>query len=186
MSSGMPSVKDTGLVVVDFQTALHLAMKVKIADKITKNTIILIKGAKALDLPIVVTEQYPKGLGATIPPVVEALGESYKPLEKLSFSIMGEDEIKDAILALNVNNLILCGMETHVCVLQSALDLVGAGIVPHVVVDAVSSRSKQDWVVGIDSIKAGGGQVTSAETILFALLRRAAGSEFKEISRLVK
>lgn len=182
----MPSVKDTGLIVVDFQGALHSAMKEKIADKILKNTIILIKGAKVLGLPIVVTEQYPRGLGETVSPVIEALGDCYKPLEKLSFSIMGEDEIRDAIYALQVKNLILCGMETHVCILQSVFDLKEAGFNPYVAIDTVSSRSKQDWEVGIDSIKRGGGEITSTETILFGLLERAGGNEFKEISRLLK
>lgn len=186
MSDTMPSVENTCLVVIDFQVALLSAMKDKIANKISKNGVILIEGAKILGLPIIVTEQYPKGLGVTIPPVVTALGDNYKPLEKLSFSIMGEDEIKDAICNLKVDNFLLTGMETHVCILQSALDMEDAGFSPYVVLDAVSSRKKLDWKVGIDSVKRGGGKITTTETILFQLLKKAGGSEFKEISQLLK
>ncbi len=182
----MLSADDTGLVVVDFQAALLSAMKEKIADKITKKAVILIKGANILGLPIVVTEQYPRGLGVTIPPIVEALGDTYRPLEKLSFSIMGDEEIKKKVVDLKVKNIVLCGMETHVCVLQSALDLVDVGIVPYVAADAVSSRKKLDWEIGMDLVKRGGGEVTSTETVLFELLRAAGGKEFKEISRLLK
>ncbi|MBN1574034.1 MAG: isochorismatase family protein [Deltaproteobacteria bacterium] len=186
MSPLMPSADDTGLVVVDFQTALLSAMKEKIADKITKNGVILIKGAKILGLPIVVTEQYPRGLGETIPPIIEALGDSYRPFEKLSFSIMGEEEIRKAVIGLKVKNIVLCGMETHVCVLQSGLDLVDFGIVPYVAADAVSSRKKLDWEIAMDLARRGGGEVTSTETVLFKLLKAAGGSEFKEISKLLK
>ena len=186
MCPPMPSAKDTGLVVVDFQAALLSAMKEKIADKITKNGVILIKGARILGLPIAVTEQYPHGLGETIPPIVEALGDCYRPFEKLSFSIMGEEEIKKEVVGLKVKNIVLCGMETHVCVLQSGMDLVTAGIVPYVAADAVSSRKKLDWEIGLDLVKRGGGEVTSTETVLFQLLRKAGGVEFKEISKLLK
>ena len=186
MCAAMPSVEDTCLIVIDFQTALLSVMSEKIANKISKNAGILIEGAKILGLPIIVTEQYPKGLGVTIPPVVTALGDHYKPLEKLSFSIMGENKIKDAICDLKVENFVLTGMETHVCILQSTLDIVDAGFTPYVVLDAVSSRKKLDWEVAIDSIEKGGGEITTTETILFELLKKAGGSEFKLISNLLK
>lgn len=182
----MPSVENTCLVVIDFQVALFSAMKDKIANKISKNAVILIEGARILGIPIIVTEQYPKGLGVTIPPVVTALGDRYKPLEKLSFSIMGEGEIKNAVCDLKVDNFLLTGMETHVCILQSALDIKDAGFSPYVVLDAVSSRKKLDWEIGADSVKRGGGEITTTETILFQLLKKAGGSEFKGISTLLK
>ncbi len=186
MSDTMPSVENTCLVVIDFQIALLSAMEDKIANKISKNGVILIEGAKILGLPIIVTEQYPKGLGETIPPIVTALGDHYKPLEKLSFSIMGEDKIKDALCDLKVENFILTGMETHVCILQSAMDMKDAGFSPYVVLDAVSSREELDWEIGVDLVKRGGGEITTTETILFELLKKAGGSEFKEISKLLK
>ena len=186
MCAAMPSVEDTCLMVIDFQSALLSAMKDKIANKISTNAVILIEGAKILGLPIIVTEQYPKGLGETIPPVVTALGDHYKPLEKLSFSIMGEDEIKDTVCDLKVENFILIGMETHVCILQSSLDMKDAGFSPYVVLDAVSSRRKLDWKAGTDSVKRGGGEITTTEMILFELLKKAGGSEFKGISKLLK
>jgi nicotinamidase-related amidase len=186
MSDTIPSVENTCLVVIDFQVALLSAMKDKIANKISKNAVILIEGAKILGLPIIVTEQYPKGLGVTIPPVVTALGDHYKPLEKLSFSIMGEDEIKDAVCNLKVENFLLMGMETHVCILQSALDMKDSGFSPYIVLDAAFSREELDWEVGIDLVKRGGGEITTTETILFQLLKKAGGSEFKEISKLLR
>jgi nicotinamidase-related amidase len=181
-----PTRRDAALVVIDFQKSLFDAMKDEIAENTIRNTIILIDSAKAMELPIIVTEQYPAGLGTTLPRVVEHLGEHYRPLEKLSFSIMGENTIKKELLALGVTNFILAGMETHVCVLQSALDLIRAGFSPFVISDAVCSRKKLDWCVGIESARDAGATISSTETILFFLLERAKTPEFSTISRLLK
>jgi nicotinamidase-related amidase len=181
-----PTVRDTGLIVIDVQEALASAMKEKIRDKIVRQTIVLIEAAKILDLPIVVTEQYPKGLGPTLPEVRDALGDRYRPLEKLSFSIMGERYIANAVEKTSARHLILAGMETHVCVLQSALDLRDAGFLPLISADAVCSRTELDWETSISSMRDAGVGIGTVEQFLFLLLERAGSDQFKEISRLLK
>ena len=180
-----PTARDTALIVIDVQEALASAMKEKIAGRIVRQTITLIEAAKILDLPTLVTEQYPKGLGPTLPVVRDALGDCYRPLEKLSFSVMGEGHIADAVGKTRARHLILAGMETHVCVLQSALDLRDAGFFPLVAVDAVSSRTKLDWETGIQSMRDAGVGIGTVEQFLFLLLERAGTDKFKEISQLL-
>ena len=181
-----PTIQNTAVVIIDFQEALASAMKEKIADKIIKRTIILIEAAKILDLPMVVTEQYPRGLGPTLPVVREALDDCYQPLEKLSFSIMGERHIADSVENTGARHLILAGMETHVCVLQSALDLCDAGYIPLLPVDAVCSRTELDWETGIESMRDAGVGIGTVEQYLFLLLQRAGSDQFKEISKLLR
>ncbi|MBN1881738.1 MAG: isochorismatase family protein [Deltaproteobacteria bacterium] len=181
-----PTTKDTAVIVIDVQEALASAMKEKIADKIIRQTITLIEAAKILDLPTVVTEQYPRGLGPTLPVVRDALGDRYRPLEKLSFSVMGERYIADVIENTGARHLILAGMETHVCVLQSALDLCDAGYLPHIAADAVCSRTELDWETGITSMRDAGVGIGTVEQYLFLLLERAGSDQFKAISKMLK
>jgi nicotinamidase-related amidase len=181
-----PTIEDTAVVVIDVQEALVSAMEEKIAEKIIRQTNVLIEAAKILDLPTVVTEQYPQGLGQTLPAVREALGDRYRPLEKLSFSIMGEESIAEVVESTGVRHMILCGMETHVCVLQSALDLRRAGFFPHIAVDAVCSRTELDWETGIESMRDAGVGIGTVEQYLFQLLERAGSDRFKAISKLLK
>jgi len=181
-----PTVQDTAVIVIDVQEALAAAMEEKIADKIIRQTIVLIEAAKILSLPTVVTEQYPKGLGPTLPEVRDALGDRYRPLEKLSFSILGERYIADSVENTAARHLILAGMETHVCVLQSALDLRDEGYIPLVPADAVCSRTELDWETGIASMRDAGVGIGTVEQYLFQLLQRAGSDQFKEISKLLK
>jgi len=181
-----PTIDDTALVVIDVQDALVAAMKEKIAEKIISRIVVLIEAAKILDLSTVVTEQYPRGLGQTIPVVREALGNQCRPLEKLSFSIMGEEPIAEVVKNTGVRHMILCGMETHVCVLQSGLDLRDAGFFPHIAVDAVCSRTELDWETGIESMRDAGVGIGTVEQYLFQLLERTGSDQFKAISKLLK
>lgn len=181
-----PTVKDTVLAVIDFQGSLFSTMDKEVGKRTLEKTILLIKSALILGLPIVVTEQYPKGLGLTMNEVRVALGDAYKPSEKISFSIMGEEGIAREVRALGRRNFILCGMETHVCVMQSAVDLAEAGFAPYVAADAVCSRERLDWEAGLSVMEGAGAEITTAETIVFSLLGKAGTPEFKAFSKLLK
>jgi len=181
-----PTADDTALIVIDVQEALAAAMKEKIAEKIIGRIVVLIEAAKILGLPTVVTEQYPRGLGQTIPAVREALGDCYLPLEKLSFSIQGEGKIADAVEKTGARHLILVGMETHVCVLQSGLDLYEAGYLPFIPVDAVCSRTELDWETGIEFMRDAGLGIGTVEQFLFQMLERAGSDRLKAISKLLR
>jgi nicotinamidase-related amidase len=146
---------------------------------------ILIKGLQAIGVPIIVTQQYTKGLGPTIAPIAEALG-AFDPIEKISFSCCGNDAVEAVVLGSARHNVILFGIETHVCVLQTALDLISQGQRAYVVEDCVSSRSPNDKRIAIERMRQSGAIITTSESILFELLRVAGTEEFKAVSALVK
>jgi len=171
------------LVIVDIQERLAPAMKVK--DKIVANTVHLIEAAKLLKLPLLVTEQYPKGLGRTIPEISETLPE-YAPIEKIAFSCCGERSFLDAVSATEKTQVILTGMETHVCVLQTCIDLLKAGYHVHAAADAICSRSKDNYRVALEFMRDAGAVISSTETILFQLLEKAGSEAFKTISSRIK
>jgi len=159
----------------------------------TRNTIILIEAAARLGLPVVVSQQYPQGLGSTIAPIENALADA-KPavlhrFDKLSFSAVTTPEFS-ALLAGDAlrgrDQWIVAGVECHVCVYQTARDLVGRGFQAHVVRDATCSRTEDNWRVGLDLIDRAGGIPTSTEVVVFDLLGRAGGEDFKVLSKLVK
>lgn len=167
------------LVVVDVQEAFRPA--VLDFDRVTQNAERLIRGARILGVPVVVTEQYPRGLGNTVDELAEAL-EGVEPLEKVCFSAAAADgfsiEGRDQAL--------VCGIETHVCVSQTAHDLLGRGVDVHVARDAVSSRTEENREVGLRKMERAGAVVTSVETALFELVGAAGTDEFKQVQRLVK
>ena len=169
--------------MVDVQERLAAVMDRK--EQVLDNCRRLIEGAKILDVPIAVTEQYPKGLGPTEEELRGAL-LSYEPFEKLTFSCCGEPSFTSALESLGRRTIILAGMETHVCVLQTALDLLRGGYGVHLVRDAVCSREKENWITGVDLMRDAGAVITSTETVLFQLLGKAGTEEFKAISKLVK
>jgi len=174
---------DTTLLVVDIQDRLAAAMKMK-ASVIT-NTIHLIELAKMLDVPIIVTEQYPKGLGPTVSEIIDAL-PAYHPIEKLSFSCCGEPNFMELLKSRNHKTVILTGMETHICVLQTCIDLLGEGFFVHLAMDAVCSRTKASWRVGVEFMRDAGAIITSTETLLFQALKVAGTEVFKTISKRIK
>jgi nicotinamidase-related amidase len=181
-----PTREDTALIVIDFQTSLLSTMEKEVAERTLSQTTLLIEGARILSLPIIATEQYPRGLGVTAPEIQRVLGDAYRPFEKLSFSLMGEPSIADAVRALGRPNLILAGMETHICVLQSAVELIDEGLIPFVAADAVCSRKKLDWELGLGFMADAGAEITSVETILFSLFGKAGTPEFKAFAGLLK
>jgi len=154
-------------------------------DKVARNTAILIQGLKAIGVPIVVTQQYTKGLGSTVPVIVEALGtEEY--LEKVAFSCCDDQGFDGEITKLGRKNIVIAGIESHVCVLQTTIDLLQKGYLPIVVEDCISSRNPNDKLIAVARMRAEGAVITTYESILFELLRYSGTAEFKEISRLVK
>lgn len=186
------------LLVVDIQERLLPAMPPDIAAQTVKNTQILIHAAQLLQLPIVVSQQYPKGLGQTVPPIAEALsaaeaaGASVYRFDKVEFSAAGSQ----AFLALPPAELegpkmrreqwIVCGMETHVCVYQTVRDLMLPTYAVHVVSDAVASRTKANWKLGLELCRETGARITSTEVVVFDLLQQAGTDAFKALSKLIK
>ena len=171
------------LIMIDFQGNLAQAMHNK--ENIFSNNVKLIQGFKALNLPIMVTEQIPAKLGPTIPLLAGELG-SFNPVAKESFSCWDNQNFRDLLESLTRRHVVLTGIECHICVYQTALDLMKNGYTVHLVTDAVSSRTPENCKVGIDAIKRAGAYLTSAEMVLFELLRTAADPKAKEIFKIVK
>jgi nicotinamidase-related amidase len=170
-------------VVVDIQSRLYPIIHDH--ESLTHNTRILISGLKALKVPIVVTQQYTKGLGGTIPEIEEVLGE-YKHIEKTSFSCCDEPRFNEDLALSSKMYVIVCGIETHVCVMQTVNDLIGQGYIPVVVEDCIGSRKPNDKRMAVERMRQSGAIITTYESILFELLKYSGTDEFREISRLVK
>jgi nicotinamidase-related amidase len=172
-----------GLLVVDVQERLLPAMFEK--ERVLQNVLRLVHGAAALKVPAFVTEQYAKGLGPTVPELSAALPGT-PTVEKLSFSAWGTADLPEALRDRAVSDVVLCGLEAHVCVAQTCLDLLDAGLRPFVVADAVSSRTAENWRTGVERMRDAGAVIVSTEMILFELLGRAGTEEFKQVQRLIK
>lgn len=173
----------TALAVVDVQERLLPAIYEH--QRVLQNCVRLIRGATILGLPIVATEQYPKGLGRTVPDVAAALA-GVAPLEKVAFSACGAAGFLEALHNSKATHVLVCGIEAHVCVSQTCLDLLQAGRRVFVATDAVSSRTPENWRVGLHRMEQAGAVLVSTEMALFELLERAGTEEFKKILELVK
>ena len=172
------------LVVIDVQEKLCRAMDEKVLHRLVSNTSILQEAATELGIPMLVTEQYVKGLGETLPALKQRLADP--AIEKMTFSCCGESAFPDRLSALGKKQVIVTGMETHVCVLQTVLALLGAGYTVHLVKDAVMSRHKENWQIGVETARDAGAVITSTEAALFQLLKVAGTEEFKKLSKLVR
>lgn len=170
------------LMVIDIQERLVPAMKV--ADQVINNTNVLISAAKAFDIPIVTTEQYPKGLGSTIPEIKDQVNPMYL-FEKTSFTAY-ITEVKMLLEILGRKKIIITGMETHVCVFQTIRDLLGNDYQVFIAADAVCSRTKENHLSGLGLIKDMGAVLTNTESIIFDLLKTAQAPQFKTLSKLIK
>jgi nicotinamidase-related amidase len=173
----------TALLVIDIQDHVHAVMRFR--EAVETNAVKLIRGCQILGVPILLTEQYPKGLGHTIAAIRHAL-QTALPLQKMTFSCCGSEELMAALREKNIRQVVLVGIETHVCVLQTALDLLANNYQVHVVRDAVSSRHELDHQTALQRLQQAGVVVTTAEAVLFELMVRADTAEFKEISKLIK
>lgn len=170
-------------VIVDIQERLAAVMSER--QKVIDNCLHLVEISRLLSIPIVVTEQYPKGLGPTVSEIRAAL-PSYDPDEKISFSCCEDAEFIKRLYATGRKKVILAGMETHVCVLQTCIGLLKEGYPAHVVGDAVCSRTKADFKTGLEYMRDAGAVITGTETVLFQLLEKAGTDEFKIISKRIK
>jgi nicotinamidase-related amidase len=170
-------------LITDIQEHLVPVMIGK--DKFLSNTSRLILGLQELHIPLLVTQQYTKGLGETLTEIYTLINH-FTTIEKSSFSCYDEPKFVDALEKLNLKNVIICGIESHVCVLQTALDLKAASYNPIVVFDCISSRSKQNLKLALERFRFEGIMITSFESILFELTRGATDPSFKAISKLVK
>ena len=175
--------KDTMAIVVDVQE--RMLPVIDCHEELENNCVTLIKGLKLLEIPIIVTQQYTKGLGMTIPSIREGLGcDDY--YEKMSFSVLGEETIVNAIKEQGRNNVFVLGIEAHICVLQTCLDLKEQGYAPYLVVDCIGSRKESNLKMAIQRAVQEGVKLTSYESLLFELMGRSDVEVFRNISRLVK
>jgi nicotinamidase-related amidase len=175
------------LIVVDVQERLVPAIHKDLYPRALRNMLIAIEAAGTLGIPILLTEQYPKGLGRTVPEVMGALdGKEYRLVEKMAFSCARDEGFLSAVSERNRRQLILVGMETHVCVYLTSVDLRRAGYSLFILDDAVSSRFLHNYQSGLQALRDAGCTVISTETAMFALLKVAATPEFKKISSLIK
>jgi nicotinamidase-related amidase len=174
---------DAALGVIDVQGKLARLMHSR--TELFKNLRLMIQGAQVLGIPILWTEQYPKGLGPTVPEVSELLS-TIQPIAKNAFSCCGEPAFMSALERLGRRQLLVTGIETHICVHQTALDLLDAGYEVQVIADAVSSRTAENRHIGLEKMRDAGVVITSTETALFELMKVAGGPQFKQISQLVK
>ncbi len=179
MSSPKLDPQRAALVVIDVQEGFRKA--IPDFEGVAAATATLIQGAEVLEIPVVVTEQYPKGLGATVPEVADHLPDGVEPIAKTVFSAAAADGFDLG----GRDQAIVCGIEAHVCVNQTVLDLLEAGSEVHVVADAVGSRSADNRELGLAKAERAGAWRTSVETALFELLGEAGGERFKSVQRLV-
>ena len=179
----MLKAENATLVVVDVQGKLATLMHEK--EKFYDAVVRMIKGARVLDIPILWNEQLPDKLGETIAPVRDAL-HGYEPLVKKSFSCCGNPNFVKELKALGRTQVLLVGMETHVCVYQTAMDLLRDGFEVHLVADAVSSRTAENRQIGIQAITDAGARLSCVEMALFEMLHVAEGEQFKACIKIVK
>lgn len=171
------------LLVIDMQEKLLTAIKDRF--DILQQTELLIEAAKILSIPILLTEQYPKGLGGTHKQLEPHL-EHVQSFEKCSFSAAGEKTFLSMLESMELRHVAIAGIEAHVCVCQTALDLKVRGYEVSVCADAVSSRKAKDRDVAIDRMKDAGITITTVEALIFELLEKSGGMEFKAILKLIK
>jgi nicotinamidase-related amidase len=177
------TTENTVLVLIDFQERLFPAMYEK--EKLLRDVLKLVRRALVLELPVILTEQYPRGLGPTLPEIRELLPD-VRPVAKTSFSCCDEESFRNALTASGRKQVLLAGIEAHICVYQTAMTLARAGYQTQVVADGVSSRDPGNRTVSLFRLGAAGIDATTVEMALFELLGQAGGEQFKRISEIVK
>jgi nicotinamidase-related amidase len=176
--------EECALVVIDVQE--KLLPPIHESARLISNSQLLIRMAKILSLPVIITTQYAKGLGATVPQIAELLPE-VTPLDKLEFGCFGNGPFCSAVDNLaGRNTLLLCGMETHICVLQTALGALAQGRIVHVAADAVGSRAELNWKIGLKRMRDAGVVMSSTEMMIYELLGKSGTAAFKEMLKFIK
>ncbi len=179
----MLEIEKSCLVVVDVQGKLAQLMHDK--ETLFKNIRILIQAAKELSIPILWCQQVPEALGPTVPEIAELLADN-QPVNKSAFSCCGDEKFNDALKKLDRQQVLLCGIETHVCIYQTAVDLKSKGNEVHVIADAVSSRTLENKQLALDKIRTKGIDIDCVEMALFELLKTAQHPSFKTLASLIK
>ena len=177
-------VDQCAVVVVDIQEKLLPPIFEK--ERLLRNSQLLIRLAQILNLPVLATTQYVKGLGSTVPEIAALLPQA--PIDKLEFSCFGSDRFCSQLKHLqgNRNTVLLCGMESHICVMQTALGALREGYLVHVASDAVSSRTEWNWKIGLERMRAAGAIISSTEMMMYELLQRSGSPAFKELLPYLK
>jgi nicotinamidase-related amidase len=175
--------ESTALLIIDIQERILPVILNR--QSVIEYTLKLIKGFKALGLPICFTEQYPKGLGPTAKTILDELRD-LKPFGKMTFSCSGAGDLFKEFQMKNLSQIVVCGIEAHVCVQQTVLDLIENRFQVNVAADAVSSRKETDYSTALERMRNHGAEVTTTESILFELLNVCGTPQFKEVSKIVK
>lgn len=175
--------ESTALLIIDVQE--RILPVIRNYEIVVENIVKLIKGFKAMRLPIYFTEQYPKGLGPTSQKILDEL-EGYTAIQKMSFSCSGAEDLFDELRRKKLSQIVVTGIESHVCVQQTVLDLIANDFQVNLAADAVSSRKEIDYNIALDRMRTLGAEVTTSESILFELLEVCGTPEFKEVSKIVK
>ncbi len=176
---------DSLVVLIDVQEKLCKAMDEQALNRLKSNAGILLESAVELNLPIIATEQYVKGLGETVQDLQEKMNDAPR-YEKMTFSCCGSSQFVEQVRTTGRRQIVIAGMETHVCVLQTVIELLDAGYVVHLVQDAVMSRSEQNKLAAIGMMREAGAVITCTESVLFQWLKVAGTESFKKLSKLVK
>lgn len=176
--------EETALLIIDIQERIFKVMLN--SESLIQNAVKLIEGFKILGSPIFVTEQYPKGLGETESRIKSALSGDLVPIQKMSFSCSGAEDLFERLKNQTIKQVVVAGIESHVCVEQTALDLLENGFQVNLAADACSSRKEIDYNIALSRMRHAGIIVTTTESILFELLNVCGTDEFKQISKLVK
>lgn len=172
------------LVVIDVQERLVPAMPEDVYLRLRNTVSMLVEFAGLLDIPVVTTEQYPKGIGHTVTELAAACNDTV--VEKVSFGCCGEPSFNEALKDTGRTQVLITGMEAHVCVYQTVLGLLGDGYYVHLLRDAICSRNKTDYLAGVSNARQAGAVVTTAETVMFQILQKSTHEQFRAVSRLVK
>lgn len=175
----------TVLLVVDFQEKLLAVFDPAVVEPLMANAVKFIRFAKIYGLPVLCTEQYPRGLGHTVETIAAEL-EGVEPIEKTEFSCFGNADFVAALERLNIEAVVIVGIEAHICVAQTALDALHAGYRVHVLVDAVESRKPAEYAHGLEKLRRAGAVLTSTEAAMYEVMAKAGTPEFKQALPLIK
>ncbi len=185
ITTSLCDVEDSCLIIIDVQERLSSAIPERAISRLRKNTDILLNAANQLNVPVITTAQYPKGLGPIEEFITNKLTGSSKSFEKTRFSCLGADKLPEHLNQINKKQIILTGIEAHICVLQSSIELLAEGYDVFVVTDAIASRQSTSYDMAILRLNQAGSVLLNTESVLFEWLRDASHSEFKSLSKLI-
>ena len=178
--------KQSQLLVIDIQERLASAMPADVLENVVKNNNILLRAANELDIPVIHSEQYPKGLGNTVTAIAEVLPETSDTVTKTSFACSDSEGFNELVAKQKRQQIIITGIESHICVLQSAMQLQRQGYIVHVVEDAICSRKKSNHKNAVARLQQNNVIINNVESVLFEWLRDATHPKFKMLSKLIK